>query len=794
MGTRNECDVKIFGEKPALSEKEIARIKDQVTDLVREARRNGEDISKSLTNFFEKRKIEIRTNQKRIAVTAQRYKALKEQLFGGQYDDPVTAIESFLHHNSKTKDGTGTIYRRKQVLQDEHLAPLSRVFEKYPGSRQRFEKGDMRGNLMKLLHGDKVPDSQVDEATEAVFKAMRGILDSLWERKNQAGYSVNYVKNYAGKQVHPVKNLLKLGRTPDEAKKNWISLAMEVFDLKDIAGGDPRLLAKGDILSLEGKLSESFDNLITKGDPFVVSDDLTTILTGGGKSIEKSRKFKFKNGDAAIKYYDAMGIDFEEQFIKDIHADSSKIAAAEILGPNHSSTFAKLMRDAEISVRGDEKKHKKFLAKKDFLEAMYERSTGGLRQESLNLLAYVGDKFRKFTDITHLSTALASTVSDFGFGAGIRNVLTGENFFTGTAKIVDSTFRNFVSKQHSRDVANKLGIFLDDVIVQGTDARFGETGSTVSGVFDRAHQAIMNITGLHRQSISFRRAFAKLMTNDIHEFRNLSFDSLQPGLKQKLQSFNMGPAEWNIIKEISDTDFGDGTRGITPENIAKASLDFFEGKTLTEKRASRSRMRNDYASFLQEMAELGSPTPGLKQHTFKNLYNPNTIQGQAWLSAMQYKSFALSIFDTLATIKNTGDHGKYGNIRAISATVVTSTVLGYMSLAMKDALKGRDIRDPRDPKSIVDAFLHGGAGTIYSDFIFTDYSKSYRNPILDLAGPLAGQVSDASEILSGILRGKDVDKKSSRFLRNNVLPKVPIAGHLLNEKIFEIMNETLNGI
>lgn len=100
--------------------------------------------------------------------------------------------------------------------------------------------------------------------------------------------------------------------------------------------------------------------------------------------------------------------------------------------------------------------------------------------------------------------------------------------------------------------------------------------------------------------------------------------------------------------------------------------------------------------------------------------------------------------------------------------IVGATVLGYASLVIRDLIKGRNPRDPTDPKTWTAAFLQGGAGTIYGDFAFGEFNRFGRSALASLAGPTFAQIDDVMEVIGRIRSGEDPLAQGFRLFMNNM--------------------------
>ncbi len=354
---------------------------------------------------------------------------------------------------------------------------------------------------------------------------------------------------------------------------------------------------------------------------------------------------------------------------------------------------------------------------------------------------------------------------------------------------MNNFFKQFKNTEFRRQTAGKLGVFMDDVNVFQMSSRVGEEGR-ITGLFDKAHQFTMNMTGLPRQALAMRTAVSKALSTDLFDDSGKVWGDLYAGKRDALRGLGIDEKGWETIRHAAD-DFGDGTSGITPEAIMD-----LPGISDAEK----GRLSLSLSSYFTEMSELGSPTPGIKRQAWKLALDPNTAMGQLARFAGQYKSFALSQLDTMAFIAK-NPNKKFGDIQLTAATMAMSTAMGYVALTAKDWAKGKQARDPRDTKTWADAFTQGGAGLIYSDFLLTDYTKHYRSLPKDILGPaIGGTGSDVAELFaatartdftSDIKRAKLIKKAFKTLHRNS--PTIPLKNAILNKKVHEAFYRAMNG-
>ena len=111
----------------------------------------------------------------------------------------------------------------------------------------------------------------------------------------------------------------------------------------------------------------------------------------------------------------------------------------------------------------------------------------------------------------------------------------------------------------------------------------------------------------------------------------------------------------------------------------------------------------------------------------------------------------------------------------IAQMMVGTTMMGYLSVTMKDILKGREPMDVfsddyiLNPKLLTKAFVQGGGAGIYGDFLFGQYNRFGQSLTQTLAGPTFGTIDDIAKIYSNVLAGDTdaITRDSAKFLVSN---------------------------
>lgn len=173
---------------------------------------------------------------------------------------------------------------------------------------------------------------------------------------------------------------------------------------------------------------------------------------------------------------------------------------------------------------------------------------------------------------------------------------------------------------------------------------------------------------------------------------------------------------------------------------------------------------------------------------------------------MHFKSFPISVFERVVKRELYG-HGNFrgidrvfnkANFRMLQLIGMTA-IGGYLSLSVKDVLKGRTPRrlltedGAPDWKTLTLALQRGGGLGIYGDLLLTEYDRSYRNALNILAGPVIGQVPEIAAIGTDMRQGKNVSKSIEKLGLNNT-PYInlfyirPVLDYIILWNIQEMMN------
>ncbi len=759
---------------------------DELADLVEKtidkANLEGKDIRQAVQELSEeyRKKIEWFKAQKTINILKfdENRAFLAQDAFKGKYKAGMNAVLSVDH--GKTYKGHGTIERRKDKLKADVASMISQTTNKHDGLEARWNSGDIDDDIRRVILGDKGDDlSDIGADVRELAETLKKVNNHILDQKINAGFATRKLEGYIAPQRWDFDEMLKLGKDEASAKMAWKKLASETFDLDRMGLAGPERVDDYLERFWEKRKNRSSSNR------FEIDDEFEQIsMNIVADKAAKRRNVHFKGAAGESAYNAAVGgKTIAERVYAGVSKDAGHIAAAQQLGPNYRATWRKMLNDGanELSQADMQTLQKKF----DF-------AVEGARQPEMNLLAKGGNLMRGITDVTKLGTAIFTTVTDFAFTAGVVSKQNGKNFYHQNFRAVKEFTKLFTDKKRMRTVAAKVGIFADDLNGSTMTNRYVDSDAgTATGTFDRFRQNYLKATGLPRQSLAMRMATVKMLSTDMHESIGKNFSELLPAMQEMFGKFGIDEVKWGYLQKAV-ADLEDGTFGITPDAILNLSDDVFTGMTKRQASTLKNDLANGLSGYLTDLSEIGSPTPGLQQRFWKEHTDRNTAMGQAARMIGQYKSFPLAQFKTMSHIQHTGSRGRFGDIKTTANTILSATAFGYLALAMKDVAKGREIHDPTDPATLVDAFIQSGAGLIYTDFLAGEYNKSYKSLAGDFAGPaISGPMNDFATLMAKAMRG---DLKAGEILKKmeRNTPAIFMSRALLNKNIYEAAHRSMN--
>jgi hypothetical protein len=275
------------------------------------------------------------------------------------------------------------------------------------------------------------------------------------------------------------------------------------------------------------------------------------------------------------------------------------------------------------------------------------------------------------------------------------------------------------------------------------------------------------------------------------------FASLPKELSRALDLYGIDAGRWDLMRSAQPSE-ANGRQFMTTQdfdNIPDDALSgYLESQGRTVSRNSISELREELAgqlrSYISDRVSYAVLEPDARTRAvLRQGTQPGTVSGELMRFFGQFKSFGVSFLQkaagrelygrdyvptefgrSLAPFRELLQAASTGSPAAqflgMANLVAWSTVFGYMALAAKDLIKGKEPRDPLEPKVWMASFVQGGGFGIYTDFLFGEASRFGNKPLETLAGPFASRAASVVDVIQQsrlAATGDDVDLASKLF-------------------------------
>jgi len=367
-------------------------------------------------------------------------------------------------------------------------------------------------------------------------------------------------------------------------------------------------------------------------------------------------------------------------------------------------------------------------------------------------LAEIGNGIRVIENVSKLGGAVISAFGDPIFKGATLNRRTGMGFF-GSYVNAFTNMVDGVSRKDRRHVMEMTNIYAE-VTLGSVHTRAGATDG-MPGIMSKLNETFFRWNLLQGWTINHKKGIAAAVAFDLGRYKGVAFDSLPPQQKMNLQLHEISPEEWDVISKMDMTAPESGKNFVTPDgiynisdaDITQAVSTLYGTLDVTDnmRMAYRDRLSTKIQTMLHDIADEGVVTPGEREKYILTGggQQKGTYLGEFMRLVGQFKAFPVTVItkQLIPTYKAAGSGVK--GFAAVVPMIAATTLLGYISGAAKDLLKGKEVKDPTNPAAWKDAMLRGGGLGIFGDFMFAEYSRYGRSLEQTLAGPGLGTISDA---------------------------------------------------
>lgn len=609
-----------------------------------------------------------------------------------------------------------------------------------------------------------------------IAEIIHGVMDEMVSRQNRAGAYITKRPGYIIRQTHDRDTLRAVGATKSESFEKWYEFILPLLDEKTFQGAQPkaflRLVHEGIYTGIHGKASDE-----AEVDAFSIHGSLA-------KKASAARVLHFKDAEAAYEYNQVFGTKhLRDAVISDILFRSRNIALMENFGPNPEYTFRQVVRELAEEARTREDAAKQVDSLNDWRIQASFNETSGLNDIPENVTMHrITSSIASLSRMSKMGGVVLSSLGDKAFlqtemaYQGISNLQTLARQITGLGPR---------DKEQMRTL-RLMGVAIDGLM--GTVARrysFHSNANVLSGW----EQKFFKYSFLNWWTDVNKATAAELMSAHLGEYAGRSISEMPDDLRRIFNLYDISDAEWSVISKTAYTN----ERGtfITPDRLSELKdidlMNLVRSKGLRPTRANIDRVRDametKIRTYIKDRSDYAVPTPGSSQKKYMTFNTrAGTPIGDAMRLLMLLKSFPITVFSKIMgrevygrgapTFKHWLQHDHKGKFM-MAQLIAMTTIGGYLSGAIKDALKGRKPKRLIDDdgnivgSTINDALLRGGGMGIMGDLLFSEYDRRYRSMLGVLAGPVVGQLDAVGDVYTRARTGEPWAYSAGKLALNN---------------------------
>ncbi len=689
-------------------------------------------------------------------------------------------------------------------LFDKGLDGISEAEVQRRVTRTMYELSAERTEIEKRS-GTKPPVTETNPDIIKLAEIMESYSEMIRQKLNDRGANIQKLWGYIVKQSHDpasirdaaailgVKNIeadpsLKSRRDKNYNRnfKAWKNFVMEKLDTD-------RTFADTD--NVDEFMMDVYNSLV--GNKYLIADGVSNSYgTRTSQDVAKGSKFKrvlhFKTADDWFDYNDKFGVgNLKESFFSGLQTAGRNLGIIDALGTKPKENMDKIRFAVHDRLK---KKGKDVGSIKNFrkLDKYMKVIDGSIYTvEDFGIARYSAIS-RTLASMARLGGATISALADVGiYGSEVR--YQGRSFLGGMAEALASLGRIKNTKQ-KKEIAEMLG-FINDNTIYDMSARH-QVGDNLNKGWTKAQRTFFKLNLLSWWTNSLKEGSMLGLANYFAKQKNLEFKNLNKQLQELFTMYDINPTKWDVIRKTAMEKADDGKEFINIgllDQISDADVKKITGlEDMTQRqiRIEKEKFKAAVSGILLDRSIYAVIEPDARVKGFMTRSTlAGTPGGEAIRFFGQFKAFPISIVQKvlgreLDYFKNRkqGDLGR--GFRGMAALMVTSAMLGYMSMTIKDLLKGRSPRDITKPKTMFAALLQGGGLGIYGDVLFNEVRDKFA-----MLGAFVGPVTiTVADVLMAIKHGTRLEfSKASKSAYDAVTSMIPFYNLFYIKSAFDYM-------
>ena len=670
--------------------------------------------------------------------------------------NPIEAVNGYLVGMQKfskiTRDSIGL---KQTTLENVEITKLVNAIRNLgKDAWNDFSEGRIDLEIMREMLGEPTGV----KGAKDIARILKQSQNSWRLRLNDLGANIGELDDWITRTTHNTEKMAvasKSSRLIDDNRLAWVEYIQTRLNLK-------RTFADvNDPVEISKILSSIYDSLMT-GDH---------LKHGGTNSIygtknvtnrlNSSRVLHFKDLQARQEYNIKFGEPSLQTSVFNVLTSSAKnIVMMQELGTNPQDTFNKILALLKKKYKSSDYKIVRDLNFENF-RGSFAQIDGSANIAGSQTLAKIGEVVRSTGDMARLGGTTITSVADLAPYMASTN-FQGRGLLTGLFEAINgllggnpkAAMEAFEVVGNSIVVANRGNIYSD--------------GADSFGGLNNLRNKFFKWNGLNGWVASLKSSMALGVSKFYGSLSETKFFNLEKRERNFLTLYGIDEGKWNMLRSIK-TLAVDNKRYLTAEaakDIPDSVVNSYVGRKLSarELRNFKNDLELTWRNVLNDQGTHGTPEPDSQIRSITKMGTvKGTYMGELNSFIMQYKNFSVSLYKKILRREMDSygpDESKLIGASMLASTLMLGTIFGYMVISIKDMLSGRSPRDPKKLSVVMQAFVQGGGGGIYGDFLMSEVQNQYGNGVFETAlGPTASDIKKFIDMVKTMNEPKKAGKK-----------------------------------
>ena len=670
---------------------------------------------------------------------------------------PEEAVSAVLVGDQKfSKIARDSIGSRQQTLEEMYITKFFKeINDISPTAWDSFSSGKMDLEIEDEIRGLVSGNAEAAK----IAKALKKVQEDLRSQLNDLGANIGQIDDWITRMSHNVEKMARAANGSKIIGDHRIAWREYIKPRLDLKRSFPNV---NDTKEIDKILDSIFDSFMS-GD-HMKHDGAGSIF--GTKNVtnrlNSSRVLHFKNSKTRQEY----SVKFGEPSLKEnvlgvITTSTRNIALMQTLGTNPKDTLEKILALLRKKYKSEDPKQISKLNFKNF-EKEFKEIDGSINAIANDVVAKVGMVVRSTGAMARLGMTKITSIGDIPQYMGTTN-FQGRGLLTGLFEALTGLFN-----ANDRAAMEVLQIVSNSYSATAYRGNVYAAGNDSWGKMGELQNTFFKWNGLNGWVSRLKSSMILGLSRHYGMLTETKFSNLDLRERNFLTLYGIDEGKWDMLRSVK-TLAVDNKQYLTAEgvdSIADETIMKYVGRKLSEReiRNFKKDLELTWRNVLVDQGMHGSPEPDAATRAIMNQgLEKGTPMGETIRFVMQFKGFPISMWKKIIgreLYSYGADEGNLPMLKGLSNLLIMGTIFGYISMSIKDMIRGRSPRDPKKPGVILQAFAQGGGGGIYGDFLISEIQNEYGNGIFETAlGPTASDIKKFFDMVQSMNDPKKAGKK-----------------------------------